>query len=372
MSVCVVVFRHHEHANRSDNLTRPCFLRYADNKCSSGMKQYRMLGDAAKTRKQHKHLLPLSFGASSSVLLHMINGQVEHQLAGPLRFTNYDVHVLVVDPSTISPSRPPCQKQFDLVRQHYPRHKYTMIPLHSIFEYDPNISETLRQIAGSGFGDDESKPYRERLEAFRASIPTTTSKDDIDNILLFRLIVAFARHHACETILWGDSDTRLAAKTLANVAKGRGASLTWQVRDGPTPWGLEFIFPLRELYRTELEQYAKLVPTVESIVIPDPPASEALSNRDLSIDELLNNYVLTQGVKYPGIMANVVRTVNKLQPAGFTSDQARCVLCTSPIEPDNHGADGAEAFDFDVRNAPTQFCYGCRRSAAGLSQAADT
>lgn len=349
--------------------TRPCFLRYADNKCSSGMKQYRMLGDAAKTRKQHKHLLPLSFGASSSVLLHMINGQVEHQLAGPLKFTNYDVHVLAVDPSTISPSRPSCEKQFDLVRQHYPRHTYTMIPLHSIFEYDPDISNVLRQVAGSGFEDDESKSYRERLDTFRASIPTTTSKDDIDNILLFRLIVAFAQHHGCETILWGDSDTRLAAKTLANVAKGRGASLTWQVRDGPTPWGLEFIFPLRELYRTELEQYAKLVPSVESIVIPDRSASEALSNRDLSIDELLNNYVLTQGIKYPGIMANVVRTVNKLRPAGFTSDQARCILCTSPIEPDSQSLDGAEITDSNAQNPPLQLCYGCRRSAPSSSLA---
>lgn len=244
-----------------------------------------------------------------------------------------------------------------------------MIPLHSIFEYDPDISNVLRQVAGSGFEDDESKSYRERLDTFRASIPTTTSKDDIDNILLFRLIVAFAQHHGCETILWGDSDTRLAAKTLANVAKGRGASLTWQVRDGPTPWGLEFIFPLRELYRTELEQYAKLVPSVESIVIPDRSASEALSNRDLSIDELLNNYVLTQGIKYPGIMANVVRTVNKLRPAGFTSDQARCILCTSPIEPDSQSLDGAEITDSNAQNPPLQLCYGCRRSAPSSSLA---
>jgi cytoplasmic tRNA 2-thiolation protein 2 len=318
------------------------------------MENYRSIGHASKDR-QHKLLLPLSYGVSSAVLLHMLDWQVERQLEGRGR-TAYDLHVLVVEPSTISPSSPSCQARFELVQKYYPKHTYTTVPFHSIFRYDPDIKDTMREFVGPDFVDDETKSDQDRLEAFRASILTATSRDDIDAILLMRLIVACAKSYGCEGVIWGDSDSRLAAKTLANVAKGRGGSLTWQVCDGISPWDVQFSFPLRDLYKSELNLYASLVPSLEEIIISEQPLSESLSNRNMSIDELMTQYIQTQGEKYPGVMANVVRTASKLQPAAITADQARCALCGAALE---NGAAGKSRDGLG-----SQLCYGCARSAS--------
>lgn len=334
---------------------RDCFLRYATVKALQRIEKFRLIKHGPHDR-QRKLLLPLSYGVSSTVLLHMLNEQLERQLGTKGRVA-YDLHVLVVEPSTISPASPSCEARLELVKKHYPRHTYTTVPFHSIFQYDPNIKEIMHQFAGPNFVDDEAKSDHDRLEAFRASIPTATSKDDVDNILLLRLIAACAKHYGCDCVVWGDSDSRLAAKTLANVAKGRGASLTWQVCDGMSPWGVQFIFPLRELYKSEIQLYASQVPSLEEIVIPEQSTSETTSNRNLSIDELMKQYIQTHSEKYPGVMANVVRTVNKLQQPPITADQARCALCATPLETAGGSADGATG------EAQARFCYGCARSA---------
>lgn len=330
------------------------------------MERYRLRKNAPKERRR-KLLLPLSYGVSSTVLLHMLNGQLERQAAGgPYARVAYDLRVLVVDPSTISPSNSSCEERFAAVQQRYPMHTYTQIPFHSILQRDPEIKDTMARFAGPGFVDDVSKSDQERLDAFRASIQSATSRADIDNILLNRLIVVCAKEYGCEGILWGDSDSRLAAKSLASVAKGRGSSLTWQVCDGPSPWDVQFTFPLRDLFKSELELYANQIPGLEDIIIPDQPVSENMSNRTLSIDELMMQYVQTQGAKYPGVMANVVRTVTKLQPAPVSEGRVRCALCGA-------SAGSVEDLTGTVPGAGTQtddhesrFCYGCARSRPDL------
>ncbi|KKA20081.1 hypothetical protein T310_5910 [Rasamsonia emersonii CBS 393.64] len=335
---------------------RDCFLRYATVKALQRIDKYRSVKHAPHDR-QRKLLLPLSYGVSSTVLLHMLNEHLERQVAGGKGRVAYELHVLVVEPSTISPASPSCEARFELVKKCFPRHTYTTVPFHSIFQYDPDIKDAMYQFAGPNFVDDEAKSDHDRLEALRASIPSATSKDDVDNILLLRLIAACAKHYGCECVIWGDSDSRLAAKTLANVAKGRGASLTWQVCDGMSPWGVQFIFPLRDLYKSEIQLYASQVPSLEEIVIPEQPTSETMSNRNLSIDELMKQYIQTHSEKYPGVMANVVRTVNKLQQPPITADQARCALCAAALETAGGSADGTPS------EAQARFCYGCARSA---------
>jgi cytoplasmic tRNA 2-thiolation protein 2 len=293
-----------------------------------------------------KLLLPLSLGISSSSLLHIVDRLQKFQLARSLATAGFDLHVLVVDPTTVHPGYTDVKPNFDSAKEFFPNHTYTMIPLHSIFEHDATIKDSLRDF---GFVDEGFDSDKARLDAFRASMSTTTARDDIDNLLLVRLIVAFAKNNDCRGILWGDSDSRLAAKTLANVAKGRGASLTWQVCDGVSPWGIDFCFPLRELYKFELEIYVKEIPELASIIIPDLQVQENEANRNLSIDNLMNLYVKTQGEKYPGVMANVVRTANKLRPAPST-EAVKCSLCAAPVD------------------STASLCYACLRSRADVLQ----
>ncbi|OJJ50987.1 hypothetical protein ASPZODRAFT_57478 [Penicilliopsis zonata CBS 506.65] len=338
---------------RSRRLCRNCFVRYAGGKIVRRMEKFRRQPKSS----QYKLLLPLSYGVSSSVLLHMVYAQLERQRANTYSPTGFDLQVLVVEPSTISAFSPACEERFETVQKAFPAISFTQVSFHSIFEFDPNVLETLQEFAGSSFVDDPSLPALDRLEKFRRSITTSTSRTDVDNILLIRLVVAFAKASGCQTILWGDSDSRLAAKALANVAKGRGSSLTWQVSDGISPWGIEFEYPMRDLFKTELDNYANLFPEVKSFVIPDAPISENILTKNLSIDELMMRYVQTQGEKYPGVMANVARTASKLQASELRSGQCKlCGASTASAE----GLTGGTTIS-EEREIP-RFCLGCARS----------
>lgn len=283
----------------------------------------------------------------------MLNTQIERQQkkhGGP----GFELHVLVVEPCSISPSNPPTDQRFDLVQERFPIHSYTQVPFHSIFEHDPDVHEIMAKFAGPGFVDDTSLSPKERLDMFRASISTATSKADVDYILLTRLVVACAKKFGCTAVLWGDSDSRLAAKTLASVAKGRGSSVTWQVSDGMSPSGLEFNFPLRDLFSIEVQQYADLRPELLDIIIPDESTSENVLTKNLSIDELMMRYVMTQGDKYPGVMQNVTRTASKLQQPSVSVPT--CIFCGADVGAAGSTIDGAST------SIQSQFCYGCARS----------
>ena len=305
---------------------------------------------------QHKLLLPLSFGLSSTVLLHVLNAHLERQqksFAGP----GYELHVLIVEPSSISPLNSPSDQIVSLAQKSFPMHSYLRVPFHSVLEYDPDIQEIISKFAGPSFADDASLSQKERLDAFRTSIPTPTSKADVDYILMNRLVVAYAKKIGCTGILWGDSDSRLAAKTLANVAKGRGSSVTWQVSDGMSPSGLKFNFPLRELFSVELQKYADLYPELCAIIMPGGPSSENVPTKNLSIDELMMRYVRNHGEKYPGVMANVTRTASKLQPPSVSPNVPLCALCGA-MAGNSGGSRNSHALGSDL----PQFCYACVRS----------
>ena len=251
----------------------------------------------------------------------------------------------------MNPTIPPCDDRFSSVQAIFPQHEFTKVSFHDVLEFDDEITDALLAFAGTKFVNDESHSNRDRLDNLRASIASPTSRDDTDNVLITRLIVAYAKKLGCHAVAWGDSDSRLAAKILSGVAKGRGSSLTWQVCDGMTPWNLRFGFPLRDIYRPELELFASQISSLSDVILPSQPPPEHVASRNLSIDELMTQYIHVQGKKYRGVMANIVRTVDKLQPLPIHVDTKFCTLCSAPS--------GAE----DLTNtAHIGICYGCARS----------
>jgi cytoplasmic tRNA 2-thiolation protein 2 len=89
----------------------------------------------------------------------------------------------------------------------------------------------------------------------------------------------------------------------------------------------------------------------------------------MSIDKLISQYVETQGEKYPGVMANIVRTIDKLQ-APFSDAGVKCVVCGLPVNYDREGlsdskvGEGYPYIPTEVENrfTPRPTCYGCSRS----------
>lgn len=302
------------------------------------------------SHRQKKLLLPVSGGVSSVVLLEVLNSHIQRQLASRGRAA-YELEVLIVDTSCIDESAG-AAGLVECFKDKFPTSHFSLLSLGAVFKLDNDIGNALSKLGFHKQGDEEPEAEVERL---MKSALTPTCRSDLFDILLLRLIVAFAKSRDCESILWGHSDSRLAATALSNVAKGRGGALPSQIGDGTSPWGLTFNYPLRDLFKSELELYANL-PSVQltEIIIPHLLAPAVSSIRETSIDDLLRNYITSQGEKYPSIMANVVRTASKLQvPAATTADVA-CSLCAMPVI-----STLGEHSQFDL-------CYGCLKIKAEI------
>ena len=140
------------------------------------------------------------------------------------------------------------------VQDRFPKHTYVEVSIADALDIKsidwPSLGLTI----------DEQLPPKDRLANLLKYISTATSRSDIASTLLTRLLVSVAEKHNCDSILFGDSTTRLAEKTLTETAKGRGFSLPWQVSDGTSPFGdnLFFNYPMRDLLKKELVAFTKL------------------------------------------------------------------------------------------------------------------
>ena len=325
---------------RKRRLCNECFRKYLSSKILKRMETYRFKNQVGNAKK--RLLLPISGGVSSLVLLQVLDAQIKKQLSQQNR-TAYDlvlVH-LVLDEHTGGETK----KWWEDLQGCYETHTFVSpMNMSEVFQNDKQIETDLQLL---GLTRQESEPDKQFLGRLFTSTRSATSRSDLAELLLKRLIVATAKAQACDSILWGHSDSKLAAKALSEVAKGRGGSVPNELADGPSPWGLHFNYPLRDLFKTELQLYLSTSSdSIKACLFGNEQDDEPpVSLRSTSIDTLLSTYITSQGEKYPSIMANVVRTASKLQVP--SADQGRkCGLCALPI----------------IMGDNTQrLCYGCKR-----------
>lgn len=282
----------------------------------------------------------------------MLDLQLQRQLSQRTR-TAYDLLVVLVDrdlgvDEALSSRR---TTWYQSLKSRFPSISFASVqPLSSVLALDTAIEDDMEIFGLTRLHDESNLNFTKRILAAAA---TVTSSVNLEEILLNRLVVSFAKQHDCETILWGHSDSRLAAKALAGVAKGRGASLPLDICDGLSTAGINFKYPLRDLFKPELSLYASLLPEAFSglVIEDDMGAREKVSMRNTSIDELLTAYINSQGEKYPGIMANVVRTASKLLVTGTDEARRICRICLVQYQ-----ADPGEV------HAGPHLCYACSRT----------
>ncbi|KAF2083976.1 hypothetical protein K490DRAFT_50224 [Saccharata proteae CBS 121410] len=356
---CVVV--------RSDPLCRDCFLKYVNTKVIKRMESYRYQVRYTSEDSVRMLLVPVSFGVSSVTLVQILDQHLKSQMEKTGRL-GYGMHILHVDMSAVDGGSPSGSRLDDL-KQMYPEHTYTNVALADIFNGQSGVDDLLKHIPdeASAAAADASQAPQTRLENLIKSLPSATSRSDVVNILRTKLIVQFAQQNSCEGILWGDSTTKIAEKTLSETAKGRGFSLPWQVADGPTPFGVNFHYPLRDLLKKELTAHADIAsPPLTHLIAAQPPTQVSASAKNTTIDDLMKQYFESVEQEYPSIVANVVRTSSKLE-AGETTD-ARCRLCNLPV-PDGlfgihgWGGDQEETVSGSEFGQSQRLCYGCTRSA---------
>ncbi len=283
----------------------------------------------------------------------------------------YELHVVHIDLYLDLADRKGSVALLEKYKARFPRHTYSSFGLEDALLLD-NIDWIALGMTAP-IQNDLELPGIDRLQALIGSMPSATSRKDIATTLLTRLLVDVAKRNSCESILFGDSTTKLAEKTLTETAKGRGFSLPWQVSDGLSPYGMGFNYPMRDLLKKELVAFSSLsTPPLSDLIIYQIASSHiSASSKLTSIDDLMVQYFESVEENYPSIVANVVRTSSKLKPLSGDVETA-CGLCGLPV---SEGTDGIFGWGGD-QNSDSRpvtesnsdhgvLCYGCSRSING-------
>lgn len=318
---------------------------------------------AASLDQQRKILLPLSHGVSSTTLLHILDLHLKTQRRKTNR-TGFAIVVLHIDQGSQASGLSSLLQQ---VQQQYPDHEYTSLPLHDIFRFLPEDAY-IRGLVPESETQANATPQTQ-LTSIITSLTSATARADVLSTLRTRLIVEYAKQASCESILWGDSTTRLAEKVLSETAKGRGFSLPWQVQDGRSPFGLNFHYPLRDVLKKELLSYIELAESALSGIVHEPSGATqaSMSSKNTTIDDLMKQYFESVEENFPSIVSNVVRTTGKLEmPADATSNPS-CSLCGMPVPNGRFGIHGwggdqHDGVDDAAASSSRSLCYGCTRS----------
>ncbi len=338
---------------RNRYLCTRCFLLYINTKVHKRMESYRFKYLAEDDEKR-RLFVPLSGGVSSLVLLQVLDAQLQRQVAVRNRTAYEIVVVRVLLPHEQDQDVAAAVKvDYERVARRYPLHTFLpLLSLEDVWSLDVDIEQDLGKGIGLERQSGELDNNKALLLRMLSCTTSATARSDLQSILLRRLLVRVAKDQKCESILWGHSDSRLAALALADVAKGRGGSVPSTIADGLSMHGINFNYPLRDLFKAELQSYAQAVsnPVLQAAVEADTATQPLHTLRDTSIDSLLGNYIYSQGEKYPGIMANVVRTAGKLQARKPDAGVIACSICIMPIEGRQRRLD-EDSF----------LCYGCER-----------
>ena len=349
---------------------RECFFSYIGTKISRRIESNKLGGPFHETPKTL--LLPVSFGVSSIVLLNLLNQHLQRRQGRNGRAL-YCLHIVFVNESVIGDES--CSDIWSLLLQRYPKHTFSSISLEDIFDYDTEFCSNPSNVNLLNTQEICSSKS-ERLLTLLQRLPSPTSKRDLASNLRSRLIVAFAKAHNCTSILYGDSATRLAERTLSETAKGRGGSLPWLTSDGLSPLGVKIVYPLRDLLKHELLEYSNLTtPSLTPLIVEvDSAPKKSASSKDTTIDDLMGQYFESVEQNYPSIVANVVRTSGRLLLPATCSDDQMCSMCRLPIQSGSDGLHWSGEQTSQNRSTTTvpglenadtasrDLCYGCART----------
>ena len=148
----------------TNGLTSDCYKTFIALKVHKRTEPYRR-----PIEPRPRALIPLSLGVSSSVLLRLLDGQVQRQRAKPFGKVSFDLHVLVIDPSSIAPSSASVDDKYAAMLKEFPNNGHIRLSFHDIFDYIPDIKEIMHQYAGPQFADDSSLSNQDRLTAGQTS-----------------------------------------------------------------------------------------------------------------------------------------------------------------------------------------------------------
>lgn len=307
--------------------------------------------------------------------------------ANPKAPVSYELLILHVD--TDLRKRNPgetseAERLLEKYRERFPGLKFQSVPLSDALKLH---SVDWAALPGVGSSDDPG----ERMRTLFDGLPSVTSRADVLRLLIRHLLLSQAVENRYEALLLGCTTTALAELTLAEVAKGRGFSVPWQINDGPfpvsrnlapssstsdsngtVPSSIYIYYPLRDVFRKEIHTYLNICdPPLTGLVASSNSdtrsADPIVSHKDLSIEETMTRYFESVEESYPAVVTNVVRTTGRLDRAGAVDEDA-CSVCGMAVDESGDarwkGEIGADVKPGGDNEGP-RICYGCERSIHG-------
>lgn len=119
-----------------------------------------------------------------------------------------------------------------------------LVPLHVA----PLESALSGNPGGAGGAEEQQQQLRELL----AGVEDPTGREDLQELLRARALQALAREHGYTRVVSGLCATRVAARVVADTAKGRGFALPAAVQYVDARWEVPLVFPLRDCVAREL------------------------------------------------------------------------------------------------------------------------
>lgn len=171
------------------------------------------------------------------------------------------------------------------------------------------------------------------LETFSEPLPNRSAEHDINNILIRKQILKYAKDTKGYTA-FGYSMTRISELTLSETVKGRGAAIPSLV--SPNLHSDKIVYPLRDIMANELVKYCEMHGLAEHII----PAEELPKvTKFQSIDEIVSCYFKDVQKNFPSVVSTVSKIASRLsqppEPCGLCqgSDQDElCYACSSALE----------------------------------------
>ena len=362
----------------------PCFKTFTLTKAVKRLGTLRKSLVHPTEKRTCRYLAALSFGPSSAALVRLLDENLSYvrSKANAKAPAAYELLVLHIDtdlrskaPGEVSPA----EELLARYRERFPGMEFRCVSLSDALE--------LRSIDWSALPSvDASGDPRERMRALFDRLPSVTSRADVLRLLIRHLLLAQAVETGCEALLMGCTTTALAELTLAEVAKGRGFSVPWQINDGPfplppgtasslsnseingtSPRTMHINYPLRDVFRKEIHTFLDLCdsPLRDLVVSPEGESGAVVSHKDLSIEETMTRYFESVEESYPAVVANVVRTTGRLERADV-GDSDACSVCGMAVDERGDARWKGEIGAEDRQQEGTaRLCHGCERSIYG-------
>ncbi|KAI8055286.1 hypothetical protein BDF22DRAFT_377602 [Syncephalis plumigaleata] len=166
---------------------------------------------------------------------------------------------------------------------------------------------------------------KEKLQCLFEKAESLSAREDLLFYLRQVVLQSVAIRRNCAAIWMADTATRVAIRTINNVAKGRGLALSLETgAQSDVRQGVAFWRPIRDVLAKEIGLYVHYrqlsMPSFPALLHTRRPAKS-------SIGRLSEEFITGLEKEFASTANTVTRTVGKLTPSSNVDYEHRCALC---------------------------------------------